>query len=65
MFTRSELEIKTVNELADLCRRYGVKSVNSYQLSVIRCIGVGKEAPLTPTSLFVGDLYPNDETDNC
>jgi hypothetical protein len=25
MFTRSELEIKTVSELQDLCRRYGLK----------------------------------------
>ncbi|MEH1969955.1 MULTISPECIES: hypothetical protein [unclassified Nostoc] len=25
MFTRSELEIKTIKELRDLCRRYGIK----------------------------------------
>ncbi len=25
MFTRSELEIKTITELRDLCRRYGLK----------------------------------------
>ncbi|MCC5625338.1 hypothetical protein [Nostoc sp. CHAB 5715] len=25
MFTRSELEIKTIAELRDLCRRYGIK----------------------------------------
>jgi hypothetical protein len=25
MFTRSELEIKTIPELKDLCRRYGIK----------------------------------------
>ncbi|MBG1265881.1 hypothetical protein [Nostoc sp. WHI] len=29
MFTRSELEIKTIAELRDLCRRYGLKSTGN------------------------------------
>ncbi|MFN6476615.1 hypothetical protein [Nostoc sp. DedQUE07] len=29
MFTRSELEIKTVPELQDLCRRYGIRPTGS------------------------------------
>ncbi|MDF5706791.1 MAG: hypothetical protein PUP90_03675 [Nostoc sp. S4] len=29
MFTRSELEIKTVPELRDLCRRYGIRPTGS------------------------------------
>ncbi|MDF5710164.1 MAG: hypothetical protein PUP90_21470 [Nostoc sp. S4] len=29
MFTRSELEIKTVPELQDLCRRYGIRLTGS------------------------------------
>lgn len=29
MFTRSELEIKTIPELRDLCRRYGIKPTGS------------------------------------
>jgi hypothetical protein len=29
MFTRSELEIKTVPELRDMCRRYGVRPTGS------------------------------------
>jgi hypothetical protein len=37
MFTRSELEIKTINELRDLCRRYGVKPTGNagYKVSYI------------------------------
>ncbi|MFN6560781.1 MAG: hypothetical protein RMY28_013495 [Nostoc sp. ChiSLP01] len=37
MFTRSELEIKTVPELQDLCRRYGIRSTGSaaYKASYI------------------------------
>ncbi|MHC5772583.1 hypothetical protein [Nostoc sp.] len=37
MFTRSELEIKTIPELRDLCRRYGIKPTGSaaYKVSYI------------------------------
>ncbi|WP_445626331.1 hypothetical protein [Nostoc sp. DSM 114167] len=37
MFTRSELEIKTIPELRDLCRRYGVKPTGSaaYKVSYL------------------------------
>ncbi|WP_366828612.1 hypothetical protein [Nostoc sp. NMS2] len=37
MFTRSELEIKTIKELRDLCRRYGVKPTGNagYKTSYI------------------------------
>jgi hypothetical protein len=37
MFTRSELEIKTINELRDLCRRYGIKPTGNagYKTSYI------------------------------
>jgi hypothetical protein len=37
MFTRSELEIKTVEELRNLCRRYGVKPTGNigYKMSHI------------------------------
>jgi hypothetical protein len=37
MFTRSELEIKTINELRDLCRRYGIKPTGNagYKVSYI------------------------------
>ncbi|WP_017654284.1 hypothetical protein [Fortiea contorta] len=37
MFTRSELEIKTVEELRNLCRRYGVKPTGNpgYKVSYI------------------------------
>ncbi|MDZ8240039.1 MAG: hypothetical protein RMZ69_23285 [Nostoc sp. ChiQUE01a] len=37
MFTRSELEIKTVPELQDLCRRYGIRPTGSaaYKASYI------------------------------
>ncbi|MEH2011708.1 hypothetical protein [Nostoc sp.] len=37
MFTRSQLEIKTVPELRDLCRRYGIKPTGNpgYKVSYI------------------------------
>jgi len=37
MFTRSELEIKTITELKDLCRRYGIKPTGNagYKVSYI------------------------------
>ncbi|MEH2058653.1 MAG: hypothetical protein V7K97_21370 [Nostoc sp.] len=37
MFTRSELEIKTIAELRDLCRRYGIKPTGNagYKVSYI------------------------------
>ncbi|WP_392478120.1 hypothetical protein [Nostoc sp. C110] len=37
MFTRSELEIKTIKELRDLCRRYGVQPTGNagYKTSYI------------------------------
>ncbi|MEH2067252.1 MAG: hypothetical protein V7K47_03620 [Nostoc sp.] len=37
MFTRSELEIKTISELRDLCRRYGIKPTGNagYKTSFI------------------------------
>ncbi|MEH1851993.1 MAG: hypothetical protein V7L11_09965 [Nostoc sp.] len=37
MFTRSELEIKTINELRDLCRRYGIKPTGNagYKVSYV------------------------------
>ncbi|MCF2148265.1 hypothetical protein IQ276_017910 [Desmonostoc muscorum LEGE 12446] len=37
MFTRSELEIKTIRELRDLCRRYGIKPTGNpgYKTSYI------------------------------
>ncbi|MFN6570214.1 hypothetical protein [Dendronalium sp. ChiSLP03b] len=37
MFTRSELEIKTIQELRDLCRRYGIKPTGNagYKTSFI------------------------------
>jgi hypothetical protein len=37
MFTRSELEIKTIAELKDLCRRYGIKATGNagYKVSYI------------------------------
>ncbi|MEH2322530.1 MAG: hypothetical protein V7K32_02805 [Nostoc sp.] len=37
MFTRSELEIKTIAELRDLCRRYGLKPTGNagYKISWI------------------------------
>lgn len=37
MFTRSELEIKTIKELRDLCRRYGIKPTGNagYKTSYI------------------------------
>ncbi|WP_017651299.1 hypothetical protein [Fortiea contorta] len=37
MFTRSELEIKTIEELRNLCRRYGVKPTGNigYKISHI------------------------------
>jgi hypothetical protein len=37
MFTRSELEIKTIAELKDLCRRYGIKPTGNagYKVSYI------------------------------
>ncbi|AFY34272.1 hypothetical protein [Calothrix sp. PCC 7507] len=37
MFTRSELEIKTIEELRNLCRRYGVKPIGNigYKISYI------------------------------
>ncbi|RCJ35421.1 hypothetical protein A6770_16640 [Nostoc minutum NIES-26] len=37
MFTRSELEIKTISELRDLCRRYGIKATGNsgYKTSYI------------------------------
>ncbi|MFS0519216.1 hypothetical protein ACEYW6_31610 [Nostoc sp. UIC 10607] len=38
--------------------RLGLKTVISYQLSVIRRIGVDKEAPPTLSTFFVGDLDP-------
>ncbi|MBW4642542.1 MAG: hypothetical protein KME23_05965 [Goleter apudmare HA4340-LM2] len=40
MFTRSELEIKTVEELRNLCRRYGVKPTGNagYKISHITAL---------------------------
>lgn len=37
MFTRSQLEIKTLNELRDLCRKYGIKPTGNpgYKISYI------------------------------
>ncbi|NEU74082.1 hypothetical protein PI95_016335 [Hassallia byssoidea VB512170] len=37
MFTRSQLEIKTLNELGDLCRKYGIKPTGNpgYKISYI------------------------------
>jgi len=37
MFTRSELEIKTIKELRDLCRKYGIKPTGNagYKTSYI------------------------------
>ncbi|MEH2354658.1 hypothetical protein [Nostoc sp.] len=41
MFTRTELEIKTIQDLRDLCRRYGIKPTgnagykNSYIVSLL------------------------------
>lgn len=37
MFTRSQLEIKTIRELRDLCRRYGIKPTGNpgYKTSYI------------------------------
>ncbi|MEH2055325.1 MAG: hypothetical protein V7K97_18510 [Nostoc sp.] len=37
MFTRSELEIKTIAELRDLCRRYGIKPTGNagYKVSYV------------------------------
>lgn len=40
MFTRSQLEIKTLNELRDLCRKYGIKPTGNpgYKISYITCL---------------------------
>ncbi|WP_375472463.1 hypothetical protein [uncultured Nostoc sp.] len=42
MFTRSELEIKTILELRDLCRRYGIKPTGNpgYKVSYITSLMV-------------------------
>ncbi|MEH2329714.1 hypothetical protein [Nostoc sp.] len=42
MFTRSELEIKTIRELRDLCRRYGIKPTGNpgYKVSYITSLMV-------------------------
>ncbi|MEH2083132.1 MAG: hypothetical protein V7K89_25095 [Nostoc sp.] len=42
MFTRSELEIKTIRELRDLCQRYGIKPTGNpgYKVSYITSLMV-------------------------
>ncbi|MBW4616024.1 MAG: hypothetical protein KME21_22620 [Desmonostoc vinosum HA7617-LM4] len=64
MFTRSELEIKTVIELRDLCRRYGIRPTGNpgYKVSYITSLmafpvlaiqqieeGKGLKSPTFPT----------------
>ncbi|MDZ7961046.1 MAG: hypothetical protein RMY34_24725 [Aulosira sp. DedQUE10] len=43
MFTRSELEIKTISELRNLCRRYGIKPIGR---------GITKANCVTPLLAF-------------
>ncbi len=38
MFTRSELEIKTIEELSNLCRRYGLKPIGRGSTQADYCL---------------------------
>ncbi|MEH2409504.1 hypothetical protein [Nostoc sp.] len=73
MFTRSQLEIKTVPELRDLCRRYGIKPTGNpgYKISYITSLlvfpqialqqlrqGKGLKSPgLSVIQFFEGVIY--------
>jgi hypothetical protein len=65
MFTRSELEIKTIEELGNLCRRYGIKPTGNigYKLSHITALMAFPVLPAFLTSSpdpFASEVISNE-----
>ena len=63
MFTRAELEIKTISELRDLCRRYGIKPTGNagYKVSYITSLIAFPAIALNQVTI----AYPWDFVADC
>jgi hypothetical protein len=61
MFTRTELEIKTIQELKDLCRRYSVKPTGNagYKVSYITTLMAFPRIALSQMDNEKGLRHPN------